>query len=128
MLKRILISAASLGIVCLLVFLGLAWRPTIAPVNLPAKSNFPDDLIVKGKILAGAGYCVVCHTRSGEQPFAGGYGLQTPFGIVYSANITPDPDTGIGRWSLEAFTRAMHEGVSLDGSHLFPVFPYDHFT
>jgi mono/diheme cytochrome c family protein len=128
MLKRILISAASLGIGCLLVFLGLAWHPAIAPVNPPVKSNFPDDLIVKGKILAGAGYCGVCHTRSGGQPFAGGYGLETPFGIVYSANITPDPDTGIGRWSLEAFTRAMHEGVSRDGSHLFPAFPYDHFT
>jgi mono/diheme cytochrome c family protein len=128
MVKRILINAASLGIVCLLVFLGLAWHPAITPVNPPAKSNFSDDLIVKGKILDGAGYCGVCHTRSGGQPFAGGYGLQTPFGVVYSANITPDPDTGIGRWSLEAFTRAMHEGVSRDGSHLFPAFPYDHFT
>jgi mono/diheme cytochrome c family protein len=128
MLKRILVSAVSLGMVCLLVFLGLAWRPAIAPVNFPAKSNFPDDLIARGKILAAAGYCAVCHTRSGGQPLAGGYGLQTPFGIVYSTNITPDPDTGIGRWSLEAFTRAMHEGVARDGSHLFPVFPYDHFT
>jgi mono/diheme cytochrome c family protein len=128
MLKRFLISAGSLGIVCLLVFLGLAWRPEIAPVNPPAKPNFPDDLIASGKILAAAGYCAVCHTRSGGQPFAGGYGLQTPFGIVYSTNITPDPDTGIGRWSLAAFTRAMHEGVSRDGSQLFPVFPYDHFT
>jgi hypothetical protein len=52
----------------------------------------------------------VCHTRPGRQPFAGGYGLQTPFGTVYSTNITPEPETGIGRWSLEAFTRAMHEG------------------
>ena len=128
MLKRILISAASLGIVCLLVFLGLAWRPAIAPVNPPTKSNFPDDLIASGEILAGAGYCAVCHTRSGGQPFAGGYGLQTPFGTIYSTNITPDPETGIGRWSLAAFTRAMHEGVSRDGSHLFPAFPYDHFT
>ena len=128
MLKRIIIGAGSLGIACLLVFLGLAWRPAIAPVNPPAKSNFPDDLIAKGKILAGAGYCAVCHTRSGGQPFAGGLELQTPFGIVYSPNITPDPETGIGRWSLEAFTRAMHEGISRDGSHLFPAFPYDHFT
>jgi mono/diheme cytochrome c family protein len=128
MLKRILISTASLGIVCLLVFLGLAWRPAIAPVNPPGKSSFPDDLIAKGKSLAAAGYCTACHTGPGGNPFAGGYGLRTPFGIVYSTNITPDPDTGIGRWSLEAFTRAMHEGVSLDGSHLFPVFPYDHFT
>jgi mono/diheme cytochrome c family protein len=128
MLVRIVIGIVSLGIVCLLVFLGLAWRPAIAAVDPPAKSNFPDDLIAKGKMLAGAGYCVVCHTRAGGQPFAGGSGLKTPFGMVYSTNITPDPETGIGRWSLEAFARAMHEGVSRNGSHLFPVFPYDHFT
>jgi len=119
MLKRIVIGLGSLGIACLLLFLGLAWRPAIAPINPPAKLSFPDDLIARGKILAGAGYCAECHTRAGSEPFAGGYGLQTPFGIIYSTNITPDPDTGIGRWSLEAFTRAMHEGVSRDGSHLF---------
>jgi mono/diheme cytochrome c family protein len=128
MLVRIVIGAVSLGIACLLVFLGLAWRPAIAAIDPPAKSNFPDDLIAKGKVLAGAGYCAVCHTRAGGQPFAGGSGLKTPFGTVYSTNITPDPETGIGRWSLEAFTRAMREGVSRDGSHLLPVFPYDHFT
>ena len=128
MLKRIVIGLGSLGIACLLLFLGLAWRPAITPINPPAKSSFPDDLIAKGESLAGAGHCAVCHTRPGGQPFAGGLGLQTPFGIIYSPNITPDPDTGIGRWSLEAFTRAMHEGVSRDGSHLFPAFPYDHFT
>jgi mono/diheme cytochrome c family protein len=128
MLKRIVIGAVSLGIVCLLVFLGLAWRPAIAAIDPPAKSSFPDDVIARGKVLAGAGYCTVCHTRAGGQPFAGGLGVRTPFGMVYSTNITPDPETGIGRWSLEAFTRAMREGVSRDGSHLFPVFPFDHFT
>ncbi|HEY2529683.1 MAG TPA: cytochrome c [Xanthobacteraceae bacterium] len=128
MLVRIVIGVVALGVVCLLGFLGLAWRPSIAAIDLPAKSNFPDDLIAKGKSLAGAGYCTVCHTRSGGQPFAGGLGLQTPFGVIYTPNITPDPDTGIGRWSLEAFTRAMREGVSRDGSHLFPAFPFDHFT
>src|SRR6516225_4110386 len=128
MLKRIVIGLGSLGIACLLLFLGLAWRPAIAPINPSAKSSFPDDLIAKGESLAGAGHCAVCHTRPGGQPFAGGYGMPTPFGVIYSTNITPDPETGIGRWSLQAFTRAMHEGVSRDGSHLFPAFPYDHFT
>jgi mono/diheme cytochrome c family protein len=71
---------------------------------------------------------MVCHTKSGGQPFAGGYAMTTPFGTIYSTNITPDPDSGIGRWSEAAFTRAMHEGVASDGSHLFPAFPYDHFT
>jgi mono/diheme cytochrome c family protein len=79
-------------------------------------------------MLSGAGYCAVCHTRAGGEPFAGGYGLVTPFGTIYSTNITPDPATGIGNWSEAAFARAMHEGVARDGSHLFPAFPYDHFT
>jgi mono/diheme cytochrome c family protein len=128
MLKRIALGIVGVCIAGVLAFLGLAWRPAIAPIEPPNKSNFPAALIAKGKVLAGAGYCVVCHTRAGGQPFAGGYGLETPFGTIYSSNITPDPETGIGRWSLAAFTRAMHQGVSRDGSHLFPAFPYDHFT
>ncbi len=128
MFKRIIIGTGSLGIACLLVFLALAWRPAIAPVDPPAKVSFSAELIAKGEVLAGAGYCAVCHTRQGGQLFAGGYPMPTPFGTIYSTNITPEPETGIGRWSLEAFTRAMHEGISRDGSHLFPAFPYDHFT
>jgi mono/diheme cytochrome c family protein len=64
----------------------------------------------------------------GGQPFAGGYGVNTPFGIIYGSNITPDPKTGIGLWSLEAFARAMREGVARDGSHLFAAFPYNVYT
>ena len=60
--------------------------------------------------------------------YAGGYAMATPFGVIYSTNITPDRETGIGTWSKAAFARAMHEGVARDGSHLFPAFPYDHFT
>ena len=69
-----------------------------------------------------------CHIRPGGEPFAGGYGVNTPFGIIYGSNITPDPKTGIGGWSLEAFTRAMREGVSRDGSHLFAAFPFNAYT
>lgn len=128
MLKRIALGIVGVGVVVLLGFLALAWRPAIAPIDPPAQSGFPAELIAKGKILAGAGYCAVCHTRAGGQPLAGGYGMPTPFGTIYTSNITPDPETGIGGWSLAAFTRAMHEGVSRDGSHLFPAFPFDHFT
>jgi mono/diheme cytochrome c family protein len=127
-LKRIAIGVAGVGVVALLGFLALAWRPSIAPIDPPSKASFSAEAIAKGEILAGAGYCAACHTRQGGQPFAGGYGLRSPLGTIYSTNITPDPETGIGRWSLAAFTRAMHEGVSRDGSHLFPAFPYDHFT
>jgi mono/diheme cytochrome c family protein len=128
MLKRIVIGLVGVALVGLLGFSALAWRPAIAPIDPPTAASFPTELVAKGQALAGAGYCAVCHTRAGGKPLAGGYGLHTPFGTIYSTNLTPDAETGIGRWSLEAFTRAMHEGVSRDGSHLFPAFPYDHFT
>jgi mono/diheme cytochrome c family protein len=62
------------------------------------------------------------------KPFAGGYPVETPFGKIYGTNITPDPETGIGRWSEAAFRRSMREGVDQAGHHLYPAFPYDHFT
>ena len=74
------------------------------------------------------GDCMVCHTARDGAPYAGGLGLKTPFGTIYSTNITPDPGTGIGRWSLPAFTRALREGVSRDGHLLYPAFPYIHYT
>jgi len=60
--------------------------------------------------------------------YAGGRGVQTPFGTIYASNITPDPATGIGTWPEAAFRRAMHEGVGRGGHQLYPAFPYDHFT
>lgn len=109
-------------------FFVLAWRPSIASIARPAPESFPADLVAKGEALSAAGHCAACHTQPGGQPFAGGYPLHTPFGIIYGDNISPDPQTGIGAWSLEAFTRAMREGVARDGSHLFPAFPYYAFT
>jgi mono/diheme cytochrome c family protein len=125
--KRLLIAIIGLGGLGLAGF-GLLGRPAIAPVASPALSSFAPELIAKGEALAGGGYCAACHTAKGGERFAGGYAMATPFGVIYSTNITPDPETGIGTWSEVAFRRAMHEGVSRDGSHLFPVFSYDHFT
>ncbi len=81
-----------------------------------------------GAALAAVGNCAGCHTRDQRQPFAGGVPLQTPFGTIYGSNITPDQATGIGSWSKADFVRAMREGVAKDGTHLYPAFPYDHFT
>lgn len=78
--------------------------------------------------MAHLGYCAVCHSAPGGAPYAGGLKLKTPFGAVYSTNISPDAEMGIGRWSLPAFKRAMRQGVSRGGAHLYPAFPYDHFT
>jgi mono/diheme cytochrome c family protein len=88
------------------------------------------DLVARGAYLAVAAGCDQCHTdtKSGGRPYAGGRALATPFGTFYSPNITPDQETGIGRWSDAQFLRALREGVRPDGSNYFPVFPYPSFT
>jgi mono/diheme cytochrome c family protein len=127
-LKRLLVYCLALGVLGLLGFGVLAWRPAIAPILPPSPSGFAPELVAKGEALAGGGFCAECHTAKGGQSFAGGYPMPTPFGVLYSTNITPDAETGIGMWSEAAFARAMREGVARDGSHLFPAFPFDHFT
>jgi mono/diheme cytochrome c family protein len=128
LLKRILIGLVAVLVIGLAVFAALAWRPLIAPIAPPAAASFAPPLVARGEVLAGAGYCATCHTAKGGALYAGGYPMATGFGTIYSTNITPDPETGIGAWSEAAFRRAMHEGVARDGSHLFPAFPYEHFT
>jgi len=128
MRKRLLISVVTLGVLAILGFAALAWRPAIAPIAPPAPGAFAPEVVAKGAALASGGYCAECHTAKGGQEFAGGYAMATPFGVLYSTNITPDAETGIGTWSEAAFARAMQEGVARDGSLLFPGFPYDHFT
>ena len=87
-------------------------------------------LIERGQYLVKVADCISCHTNSpeGGAAFAGGLPINTPFGVFYSPNITPDKETGIGGWSNQDFIRALHEGIAPDGSHYFPVFPYPSFT
>ena len=84
--------------------------------------------IEQGAYLARAGNCMLCHTPAGGAPYAGGRAIETPFGTVYSSNLTPDRETGIGTWTSVDFWRAMHEGRSKDGRLLVPAFPYTSFT
>jgi mono/diheme cytochrome c family protein len=106
----------------------LVWRPAIAAIDPPAPQSFDPPLVKRGRELAALGNCNDCHTVRGGKNFAGSLPVPTPFGTIFSTNITPDPETGIGRWSEEAFRRAMRSGVDRDGRHLYPTFPYDHFT
>ena len=99
----------------------------IAPITPPLASAFAPELIARGKLLASLGDCAVCHTARNGVPNAGGLALDTPFGTIYTTNITPDEQTGIGNWSLEAFARAMRKGIHRDGRHLYPAFPYTSF-
>ena len=84
--------------------------------------------IARGKALADAGDCASCHTADPAKPFAGGKRIDTPFGGIYSANLTPDRDTGLGAWSDDDFYRALRFGVAPDGSRYYPAFPYPNFT
>ncbi|MDH6592242.1 nicotinate dehydrogenase subunit B [Variovorax sp. TBS-050B] len=105
----------------------LGWRAAIAPVTLTAPV-YSEATIERGRVLAALGDCAVCHTAPGGAPNAGGRAMETPFGTLYTTNLTPDPETGLGRWSFSAFQRAMREGVSRDGHHLYPAFPYTAFA
>jgi mono/diheme cytochrome c family protein len=83
--------------------------------------------LARGQYLVAAGDCMSCHLRKGGEPFAGGLGLKTPFGVIYTSNITPDPKTGIGAWTSDQFYRAMHDGKDDEGENLYPAFPYPWF-
>ena len=109
-------------------FMAYAWQSPIPPVDPPAAESFGVDTIRLGAHLAALGDCAACHTAPGGETFAGGRPVPTPFGTIYSTNITPDPTTGIGHWSQAAFQRAMRDGVDREGAHLYPAFPYEHFT
>ncbi len=86
------------------------------------------ETIAQGKALTEAADCASCHTADPTKPFAGGKRIDTPFGAIYSPNLTPDRDTGIGAWSDEEFYRALRYGVRRDGSRYYPAFPYPSFT
>jgi mono/diheme cytochrome c family protein len=97
------------------------------PTGVPADFQEADPL-ARGKYLATAADCEACHTAEHGKPFAGSRPFDTEYGTIYSPNITPDPETGIGSWSDAEFLKAMHEGVGKDGKHLYPAFPYAAYT
>src|SRR5258708_3617049 len=106
----------------------IVWRPAIAAIDPPAPQSFDKALVSRGRDLAAIGNCNDCHTVRGAKNFAGGLPVPTPFGTIFSSNITPDPETGIGRWSEAAFRRAMRSGVNREGQHPYPTFPHHHFA
>ncbi len=94
-----------------------------------ASADQPDySSVERGRALATIGDCVACHTAANAPRFAGGRGIETPFGTIVSANLTPDLETGIGTWSADDFGRAMHDGIRKTGAQLYPAFPYPFYT
>ena len=120
----------------LLALTGLAALALVA-LNLRGEDRLPETPLAfhatpgqveRGRYLALAGNCAGCHTRPGGAPYAGGLGIETPFGTVHASNLTPDDQAGIGGWSAAHFWRALHNGRSKDGRLLYPAFPYPNFT
>ncbi|WFU44467.1 molybdopterin-dependent oxidoreductase [Bradyrhizobium sp. CB82] len=128
--KRAGIFATMAALCTAAIGIGAALVPgrAIAPIGRPDASVYSAATIARGRQLAALGNCAECHTTVGGALNAGGRGLETPFGTIYSTNITPDIDTGIGAWSYPAFERAMREGLHRDGRQLYPAFPYTHFA
>ena len=118
--NMVLIAGISAGMVNLS-------SPTSA-ASLSESAASLSELEQRGEYLAAAGNCMSCHTNGDGSPFAGGLEFETPFGTIYSTNITSDPETGIGQWSLEDFSNAMRHGEAPGGKHLYPVFPYTSFA
>ncbi|AXF02779.1 cytochrome c [Paraburkholderia hospita] len=100
-----------------------------ASFALPTLSQAADDaLVTRGEYLAKAGDCIACHSTPHGKPFTGGLKMMTPMGAIYSTNITPDPETGIGQYSEDDFKRAMREGIAKDGHNLYPAMPYPSYA
>ncbi|MFC5475849.1 cytochrome c [Paraherbaspirillum soli] len=119
----LLLALAAIGI---LAFLN---ADDLSGQHVPASATLnPAEQITRGAYLVRAGDCMACHTARGGQSYAGGRAIQTPFGAIYSPNLTSDHATGIGSWSADDFWRAMHNGKSKDGSLLYPAFPYPNYT
>ena len=128
---RELIARRIAGAAVALLILASSLVDTSRAQNKVGTSLDPQNFgqIERGRYLAIAGDCASCHSMPGvNQPFAGGRPIETPFGVVVGANITPDPETGIGAWSDELFVRALREGKGHDGQLLYPAMPYPYYT
>lgn len=113
-------SSALLSGLALLCGMGVAYAQ--APVAADQKA------VEQGAYVAVLSDCVACHTAKGGQPYAGGLPLETPIGTLYTTNITPDPETGIGKYSYEDFERAVRRGIRKDGKTMYPAMPYPDFS
>ncbi|CAB3700118.1 MULTISPECIES: c-type cytochrome [Achromobacter] len=112
MIKQTIVAALSALVA------GSAWAADGTPAATDAQ------MIKQGEYLSRAGDCIACHTAKDGKPFAGGLGIESPLGTIYSTNITPDKETGIGDYTYEDFDRAVRHGVAKDGHSLYPAMPY----
>jgi mono/diheme cytochrome c family protein len=122
------VSAIAAGLVALRLAAPASGQ-TPRPAAVASSELANSTLVERGAYLAKLGDCEACHTATKNSPaFAGGLGMNSPFGTIYSANITPDPQTGIGKYSYADFERALRDGVAPGGKHLYPAMPYPSFA
>ncbi|WP_417284830.1 c-type cytochrome [Comamonas sp.] len=126
--KKIVVGGAALVVLLAAAGLALTHQGEISAQTSIPTAEFSPQQIAKGKLLAAMGDCAVCHTAPNGKTNAGGLAMPSPFGTIYTSNITPDAQTGIGGWSYEAFERAMRHGVDREGNYLYPAFPYTAFS
>ncbi|CAM4309625.1 Cytochrome C [Bordetella tumbae] len=118
-----------LGVLVVLAIVGL-----LAFIYVPVQTTPPKEILAadgkiepgRGEYVMRAGDCMACHTATGGSPLAGGRGIESPMGTIWSSNITPDKETGIGNWTLDQFRSAMVDGV-VNGKHLYPAMPYENY-
>jgi mono/diheme cytochrome c family protein len=127
MTQRLISGCAVALLLTLLAPLGGCDKPSV-PASAKPSTGAPGATVEEGRYLATAGNCISCHTRADGEPFAGGVAFYTPFGTLYSSNITPDDRAGIGHWSEQQFRDALQRGLRDDGAHLYPAFPYTAYT
>ncbi len=126
-LRTAQLASLGLGIFAVSAAL-LGWRSSLPRVAQLDTRPFNASMMARGQQVAALGNCAGCHTAEGGERNAGGRAMETPFGTVYTTNLTPDRETGIGGWSFRAFERAMREGMSRQGHALYPAFPYTAFA
>ena len=125
---RRLAALAVISLVLLAAYIVFRTPATVGNGPISDTAATESELVSRGEYLVIAGNCAHCHTVPGDEYMAGGLAMETPFGTIYSTNITPDPDTGIGNWSEWDFLNAMRHGVRPNGEHLYPAFPYTAYT
>jgi len=129
-MKRFLLIVLALLVLLLVIVVVYALLPTRTPAiaGVAAATAADAQLIERGRYVAAAGDCAACHTRPGGKPFAGGLPVASPIGTIYSTNITPDPEHGIGGWTLDQFNRAVRHGIMPNGGTLYPAMPYPSYS
>lgn len=123
---RVLIVLVGLGALAFSVLhFGVLERSVVsADLDAPLSPEALSKLAARGRYLVVAADCYACHTNRDEAPWAGGLPLETPLGTIHATNITPDPETGIGKWTRRDFHRALRDGIAPGGRHLYPAMPY----